>query len=599
MSPLSLFGSIVGLVGFFWAMPAHAACTGTCCGPNGASYTCAPCRYGETGNCRAVNTCNQTDVQNTITDSAAGTTGYTGPSSFGGDGVYIPAGTCSWSTPVSWKNQNINVLGAGPSSTTIEPSGDAFDVGVSNTGATAAAFRISAMTFAGATTGALLNINTSNPNLTSWAGFFRVDHITTSFTSTGGNQLIVYGPVWGVLDHLDVTVLTGNFLEQADFLNLEYNQVHTGDDSEFLGEYSGRILPEALGTENAIYVETSTFNCTSAGEVAAVSDSESGGQRMVFRHNTVTGSCYHYAHWSRGSEWDGHKYEIYDNSYNGGGIDGYPMRFGSGTGVIFNNTIVGYQDATIHVDETRGCGGESTNAPMEDCNGTHVWDGNAGDTSAPGWPCAGQVGTGCKLGSCTRSTMDNIPLLAWNNGAQAGCSTGGACTNSVTINVDGPQGSANTCTRSMTSYIKSTPHTAAVGAYDGAVDYCEGSTMPSMCGTYVNSYTPYAYPHPLTAGGGTGSASGSGSGSADGGTGSGAGESGLGDGGSFGTGSGNGSSSGSGGGSSRESGAEGNAPAPSSSAGCGCRSAGARPGPLALAWLSVAGLLLWRSRRRG
>jgi hypothetical protein len=221
---------------------------------------------------------------------------------------------------------------------------------------------------------------------------------------------------------------------------------------------------------------------------------------MVFRYNTVSGSCYHYAHWSRGSEWDGHKYEIYNNSYNGGGVSGYPMRFGSGTGVVFNNTISGYADPTVHVDETRGCGGEATNAPMLDCDGTRAWDGNAGDTSAPGWPCAGQIGTGCQAGNCTRSTMSNIPLLLWNNGAEAGCSTGGSCTNGITVNVDGPQGSANTCTRTMANYIQSTPHTTSVAAFNGAVDYCEGASMPSVCGTYTSTYTPYTYPHPLTGG---------------------------------------------------------------------------------------------------
>jgi hypothetical protein len=454
------------------------------------SCSTTPCVHGETGTCHLAATCNQADVQACVTAAAAGSTGVTTPNAFGGDGVYVPAGSCSWSSPVSWTNKNINVVASAP---TIIPSGNAFVVNVSNAGATAAAFRISGFNFTGAPSGDVLNINNSNPNLTSWAGFFRFDHNVMTFTSSG-NVIIVYGPVWGLIDHVTVST-PSNFLEQSDFLNSEYNQFQAGNYSELMGEYSGRILPEALGTENAIYVEDSTFTCT-GNYSGALSDSESGGQRMVWRHNTSTGACFHYAHWTRGSEWDGHKYEMYDNTYNGAGASGYPMRFGSGTGVIFNNTIYGYADPTVHVDETRGSGGESTNPPYYDCQGSRALDGNAGDPNAPGWPCAGQIGTGCTAGSCTRSTMNNIPLLLWNNGAQPGCSTGGTCTNSVTVDVDGGMGSGNTATRAMTNYIKSTPHSVP-GALNGAVDYCQGATMPATCGIYTNSYTPYTYPHPL------------------------------------------------------------------------------------------------------
>ena len=468
-----------------------AQCSGGCCGAHSTSYTCATCAHGETGSCRLVNSCNQSDVQNAITDSSAGTTGYASSTIFGGDGVYVPAGSCSWTSAVSWTNKNINVIGSNP--TITHTSSNAFNVSVSGNGATAASFRISNFSFSGSTSGNMININVGNPNLTAWAGFFRIDHMTDNYSSSG-NVIVVYGPVWGLIDHWTSTT-PSNHLEQADFLNLEYNQTQASNDSELLGEYSGRILPEALGTENAIYVEDSTFTCT-GNYSGALSDSESGGQRMVWRHNSSTGTCFHYAHWTRGTEWDGDTYEIYDNTYNGAGASGYPMRFGSGTGVIYNNAISGYSDPTVHVDETRGCGGESTTAPYYSCDGTRALDGNAGDTNAPGWPCAGQIGTACIAGKCTRATMNSAPLLVWNNGSQGACATGGTCTNSVTVTVDGPMGSTNSCTRTMSNYIKSTPH-SVLGALNGAVDYCQGSSMPGTCGIYTNTYTPYTYPHPL------------------------------------------------------------------------------------------------------
>lgn len=464
-----------------------------------AQYSTVSCSHGETGTCRQASSCSQSDVQAAVAASSAGGAGYKSPTSFDGDGVYVPAGSCSWSSPVSWTNKNINVIGSNP---TIAHSGDAFDVNVSRTGATAASFRISGFTMKGSTSGNLINFNVSNPILSSWAGFFRVDHITYNYSSSG-NVFMIYGPVWGLFDHLNGTT-TGNHFEQADFLNYEYDQTHSGNYSQLMGEYSGRILATQLGTIYADYIEDSSFSCP-GNYSGAVTDSESGGQRMVFRHNTLTGTCFHYSHWTRGNEWDGDKYEIYNNNYNGGANGQYPMRFGSGTGVIFNNTLTSWSDPTIHVDETRGAGGEASNGPFYDCNGSRAVDGNAGDSSAPGWPCAGQIGFGCKAGNCARGGLDSIPLLVWNNGSQAGCSTGGSCTNSVKVVVDGPMGSANSAVRPMANYIKSTPHSVS-GRLNGAVDYCEGSTMPSSCGIYSNSYVPYTYPHPLSSGAGSSSA---------------------------------------------------------------------------------------------
>jgi hypothetical protein len=107
--------------------------------------------------------------------------------------------------------------------------------------------------------------------------------------------------------------------------------------------------------------------------------------------------------------------------------------------------------------------------------------------------------------------MDNIPLILWNNGAQAGCATGGACTDSLTVDVWDVDNGVTSCSRSTSKYIKKTPHVWATNdpndpkwkKYNGAVDYCEGGTdMPCACGIgqgkYVNRYEAYDYPHPLT-----------------------------------------------------------------------------------------------------
>jgi hypothetical protein len=471
-------------------------------------YSTVTCLYGETGTCRQATTCSQANVQAAITASSAGSTGYISPTEFHGDGVYVPAGSCSWSSSVSWSNKNINVIGNGgilPANSTVgnltsgntqitHTSSDVFDITVSNNGYTAASFRVAGFTFPSqSTSGDLLNINNSNPNMTAETGFFRIDHITYTYTSSG-NVWIWYGPVFGLLDHINGTTPNNHF-EQVIFYNFEF----PGSTSLLMGETAARTGAR-FGTQYFDYIEDSTFNCSGTYGSGALSDSEDGIQRMVFRHNTVTGSCYHYAHWTRNGEWDGGYIEIYNNNYTCGNSGcsggGYPGRFDAGTGVIFNNTITGYSTASFQIDEARGCGAQTGGAAGQ-CDGSSTLDVNAGDTNAPGWICAGQVGSGCLSGTCTRAQMTSIPFIMWNNGAQAGCSTGGSCTNTITFNVDGPPGGGS-CTRTMTNYLKSTAHSSS--SLNGAIDYASSASEPSTVGIYTNNYTPYIYPNPLQGG---------------------------------------------------------------------------------------------------
>ncbi len=469
-----------------------------------AQFSTVSCTHGETGTCRQATSCSQANVQATVTASSAGTDGYISPTSFHGDGVYVPSGSCSWSSSVSWTDKNINVIGSVGGTTTITPSGDMFDVSFTNAAGngstTAAAFRISGFTQNG---GHFFNANTSNPNMTGLAGFFRIDNNVCN-TSAGGNNFIIYGPVYGVFDHNNCTVSGGNIFEQAMFLNSEFPP----STAHLMGETVGRTFAIGLGDQNAVYAEDNTFNCSGSYGSGALSDSESGPQRWVLRHNNISGTCYMYAHWTRNGEWDGGRIEVYNNTFNCNGSGcpgGYPGRFDAGTGVIFNNTIIGYGTTSFQIDEARGCGAQ-TGGDAGQCagnpgGGNSTVDVNAGDASAPGWPCGGQVGTACIAGSCTRGNMNSVPFIMWNNGAQAGCSTGGSCTNSITFNVDGPPGGGS-CTRTMTNYLSSTAHSLS-GPYNGAIDYFSGASKPSSVGIYtgIASYTSFTYPYPTTTSG--------------------------------------------------------------------------------------------------
>jgi len=261
-------------------------------------FSTVSCTHGETGTCRQATTCSQSDIQAAINASASGGAGYVSPTSFIGDGVYVPAGSCTWSSALSWSNKNINLIANSP--TIQHPSSDAIDYTITNSGATAAASRISGFNFTGSMGGHWLLLTGSGQGSgsvpttgTAWAGFFRVDHITYNY-SNGANGVQIYGSVFGVFDHLNGTEF-GNHFEQSNLLDAEYNAMHSSNYVQFEGEYGGRVLsaapgsssPGGLGSKYMDYIEDSTFSCP-GNYSGAISDSESGGQRMVFRHNTLS-----------------------------------------------------------------------------------------------------------------------------------------------------------------------------------------------------------------------------------------------------------------------------------------------------------------------
>jgi hypothetical protein len=482
-----------------------------------AAYTTVTCNHGETGTCRQANSCSSTDVASAISASAAG--GYGTMTSgglpradgtFDGDGVYIPNCSSTSVGTLSWSNKNINLRGLNdctldvdglPTSCPTNVSGG-FQINITDAGGRKAAFKISHLAFTAS--GAFINYNNGNPHSSATAaGYFRVDHIKLSLGG-GANSIQHYGVVYGLYDHLNITIgaTMAPLLEQSEYLNSEYGVGPT----VFLGEYSAK-RKTPIGTIDNVFIEDSKFTLTSASGLNPLTDTEAGGGHLVFRHNTVTSAgsyFYFYGHWSGTSEWGGYWREFYNNKLvNTRGTENYPFRFEAGSGVIYNNQISGFDDVSVHVDEGRGCGGVTAGASYA-CDGTRAWDMNAGDSNAPGWPCMGQIGSGClTTGGCTRGNMDNIPLILWNNGTQATCATGGACTNSLIVRVLDAPGNGGSCTKTTANYIKKTPHTASVGKYNGTVDYSDGnSSMPVTVGTYTNNYKPYNYPHPLQGGGG-------------------------------------------------------------------------------------------------
>ncbi len=404
-------------------------------------------------------TCSQADVQAAL-DAAAD-----------GDTVQIPAGNCSWSSRVSWMNKNLLVQGAGKDITSIACQSC---FAITSTSATSAysRWRLSNMTLQGPSP-------ISSPisifdNVSSWHYGWRIDHMKLSYPGAGssGDGIYILGATYGVIDSNEFLWGNGAAVIAVAQMAEEYS-------ASLTKPQGGYVLSQPLdmGTNKAVYIEDNTFTSTVPGGMA-VYDTSSGGGRAVFRYNTVTGGIY-YSHWTRTLEIGGRLHEIYNNRFLGNdAFNAWPIRLEAGTGAIFNNTIQNHENYAV-LDERRGF---LENSPeFGACDGTKSWDGNAGDPAAPGWPCLGQIGrsSGKTIAQIVAGDkLESAPLYLWNNGAQDGCRTGGACTNSFGVSVyDGSP--------MAVAYVRSTPHP------NGEVDYVLNGSTPKP------GYTPFTYPHPL------------------------------------------------------------------------------------------------------
>jgi hypothetical protein len=366
-----------------------------------------------------------------------------------GDTVLIGAGSCS-AGGVSWENKNITVRGQGIGNTTV--SGLSFNVVVT----TKASFRISGLAV-GAASPWLINAVNRTSGIKGW----RIDNVSWSYPSCGQNVAVfINGITWGVLDH-NTFKNAGNAIFLRGWAE-NTNEVNPWPPSGTpgMGGY-GWLLPLNLGSDEAVYIEDNTFTMD-GGCYMGVGDSYYGG-RSVFRYNKVT-NAYWQNHAARGYERGGSvKAEIYNNDFNATDPAWYrAIHIRSGTGVVFNNTLRGAFN-TMQVDNQRS-NGQATGTPFGSCNGSSAWDGNAAGQG--GWPCLDQIGRG----PGQYPNQPSVPLYVWNNGSSAGCSTGGSCSNNITMSSDGDS------------------HVVA------GRDFINNGTTPKP------GYTPYTYPHPLVSG---------------------------------------------------------------------------------------------------
>lgn len=379
-----------------------------------------------------------------------------------GDTVNISAGTGSMNA-INISDKNITIRGQGPGVTNITAQGG-LGQWITN-GSNSPTWRLSGISFSG--TGKIVPLTVWADQAAAWRGPFRIDHCEFNYPS-GGASVYLFGPIYGLIDHCKFV----SSYESAILTGLQIN-TENGSINALQGAFAASLAYEPGGAQN-LYIEDCVFDGSSGSLGIAATDTGYTGARIVFRHNECINATM-YSHWTTGGKLNSLWWEIYDNKFSwtkGQGM--YPFRLhGGGTGLIYNNTITGFPSNYILVGEGRneGQGG----SPLGSCDGTHNWDGNAGDTSAPGWPGICQVGrqagkTVAQIQAGNKQT--SFPLYLWNNGG-------------LTVNTKQPQ------------YIKSTPHTTPSFG-KGDVDYSVTATRPTKAGTHTLVYTPYQYPHPMS-----------------------------------------------------------------------------------------------------
>jgi hypothetical protein len=390
--------------------------------------------------------CSRTSVGNAVTAAADG------------DTVLIPAGTCSWTSQLD-VTKGISLLGTGIDRTIIQDNvsknGSNTSSAISFSVAAPRSFRLSGLTLQGVATDPSI-YNKGHIRLDGTVKTFRVDHIKVTNQQT--SAILIYGDLLGVIDH---SIFSGSFKYGIKIL---HNQWGGGSNDYGDGSWAE---PLYWGTNKAIYIEDCDFTELDPNLSSSALDGLDGA-RVVFRHNTLhnQNGTEHGAD-SGGRERGFRSLELYNNAYLFTRTVAFAQWIRGGTGVVFNNTYTGpapnhFVELSNCRDSDAGCSAGQSYAPWGACNGSGPYDQNTPGQS--GYRCVDQPGSGTSRliagrtpsGGWINNASD--PVYIWNN------TVNGSSNNSV----------------AGTSHVQS------------GRDYFTGTARPG--------YTPYTYPHPLTAG---------------------------------------------------------------------------------------------------
>jgi hypothetical protein len=327
-----------------------------------------------------------------------------------GDTITIPAGTCTWTTPLS-VSKAVTIKGAGIDKTVLihaVPWSDPQNTQMfSLTTKVGAQHRLTGMTLDGGS-------GDKDPKIRGMVGIaghgtnWRLDNVRLIITRTLGVFINGYsGSSYGVIDH--------SRFEMAGWGLTAITTWHSAWGGKLFGDGSW-AAPSNLGSGEAIYVEDNVFK--GPADRIVVAHGGYGGARVVWRKNRMENTLWANHGTESTSRWRGMRVcEIYDNTFVWTAQYHTAVGARSCVGVIFNNTVTGPANNFAVAQNFRS---HTAYRPWGKCDGANPWDGNQGPQ--PGNPCLDQPGRGqSDLISGTAPTpikwpnQKLEPIYLWNN----------------------------------------------------------------------------------------------------------------------------------------------------------------------------------------
>ncbi|MEK7153638.1 MAG: fibronectin type III domain-containing protein, partial [Patescibacteria group bacterium] len=342
-----LFCSALALVATFLVSPPEPV--------HAATITAASCN----------NTPTQPHVQNAINIAVAG------------DTVQIPAGTCTWTQTVTLA-KSIILRGESEAGTII----------VDGLNRSTNVVNINVMTGSGLTEVSHLTFDGNNNDTAGNGGSFfevsgtgtlwHIGHIT--YNASGKQRFATVYARKGLMDWL-----TGTLPYQQGTGAIYVFNGKVGSEPYFDVGWS---QPQNLGTDDALYIENSTFNGTAAGAGIPWAIDGWRAARVVFRHN-ILNDVYLDNHGTESSSRlrGARTFEILDNTFALSSTKVWPEFFDvrSGTGVVRGNTVTvlgsGWLSYFMVLNDLRL---NDTFPPWGIADGVNAWDKNDPVTYATG-----------------------------------------------------------------------------------------------------------------------------------------------------------------------------------------------------------------------
>ena len=296
-----------------------------------------------------------------------------------GDTVQIPAGTSTWSNGVYVTG--ITLSGAGIDNTVILDNMPNLSVArmISIITVANSLSRVTGITLRGG-----LNPNENFKGKLECSATlaaktsFRVDHC--SFENLNGDNIFVDGANFSaVIDH-DIFILG---LVNAGGVTTGTGITQWGDSAtDGYGDASW-ASPPTYGTANTLYIEDNFFTNTVPNSSSCAAYDAYTGARSVFRYNTVYNTFWADHGNDTSQRYRGtRQFEIYNNTFTDNQSFVTAMDFRSGTGVVFSNTVNGYNlfDTIENYRNVQGnyFGGVTgfnswdSNSPISYFSGTHT-----------------------------------------------------------------------------------------------------------------------------------------------------------------------------------------------------------------------------------